>query len=1139
MSSKNTRIFLIFVFTYCLAGWVLLGSGDEIFIQLHLGLDVSIGILLFLLALFVWGSQQYFEMQRQQYLALSFGFAAVADLVHTMAGLEWGGEFRWIVVYSNFLRPATLPPATYMLPIALAWSLWLIRRKSELKMSTFALGMCAVSLVLYALTFSIPSYVDTGILGIQRPTQAPLPFLWAGVIYSSWQMRRRHPQFEGIALMGVILLFTSLFTLYSSSPHEKLNMMAHTGMLLAYCMLHVMLMRAALKYAQLHSRMESTLREQEKKLRAIFEGSNDAVMLLSDKGFMDCNMRALSMFGAKRRQEIIACHPADLSPPLQPDGRDSFSAANAHFQYALEHGVHRFEWVHRRKSGETFPAEVMLSTFDYDGARLVQGTVRDISRRKQAEARITRVTHLYHALSEINQGIVRMSDEAELFPLVCRMAVDFGGMKMAWIGQLNPANGLIEPIVSYGSGLEYLDGIVISANADVPQGCGPTGTAYRENRSVIVNDFELNTITAPWHARAIPCGFLSSAAFPIPRANRPFAVFSVYSGEVDAFDEETIALLDEMSKDISFALDTLDRDKQGRAAQERLRESEQRWKFAVEGAGDGVWDWNIQTSECVFSKRWMQLLGFTEDEIGSSFGEWSQHAHPIDEWVKRVHPDDKPSVMANVQAYFDGKTSSYACEYRIICKDGSLRWLLDRGIVVSHTEDGKPLRMIGIYTDITSRKRAEEQIIQLAHFDVLTNLPNRVLFLDRLEQGAKKSDRAGLPLALLLIDLDQFKEVNDTLGHDVGDTLLQEAARRIRACVRESDTVARLGGDEFTVTLPELHDNSHIEDIANKIINKLAEPFHLGNEVAYVSASIGITLYPNDAASIDALMKNADQAMYVAKNKGRNRFSYFTPALQEAAQTRLRLSNDLRGALAANQFQVYFQPIVELSTGRIYKAEALLRWQHPAHGKVSPMEFIPLAENMGLINEIGDWVFRESAQWAKRWSKQFVEDFKISVNMSPVQFRAEGNAFAAEWLHHLLELGISGKNIVVEITEGLLLNAESDIIDKLLVFRDAGIQVAIDDFGTGYSSLSYLKKFDIDYLKIDQSFVHGLETDPNDMALCEAIIVMAHKLGLKVIAEGVETEGQRRLLAAAGCDFAQGYLFARPAPPEEFEKLLS
>lgn len=470
-------------------------------------------------------------------------------------------------------------------------------------------------------------------------------------------------------------------------------------------------------------------------------------------------------------------------------------------------------------------------------------------------------------------------------------------------------------------------------------------------------------------------------------------------------------------------------------------------------------------------------------------------------------------------------------------KNGEIhaKWLTINTI---RNKDGTIHRYVALFSDITEKKKSEELIWRQANFDTLTGLPNRDMFRDRLGQEVKKSIRAELPLALLLVDLDQFKEVNDTLGHAVGDLLLIEAAHRISACVRESDTVARLGGDEFTIVISEISDNSHVENVAQKIIGRLAEPFHLGNEVVYISASIGITLYPNDSIDIDALMKNADQAMYVAKNKGRNRFSYFTTKLQDLAQNRLRLTNDLRGALEAGQFSVHFQPIVALSTGRIQKAEALIRWHHPERDMVSPAEFIPLAEETGLINEIGDWVFKESARWAKHWRNQFSPDFQVSVNKSPVQFRTENNYFSYEWSEHLRELGLPGGNIVIEITEGLLLNADAHVTDELLRLRDADIQVAIDDFGTGYSSLSYLKKFDIDYLKIDRSFVNNLETDANDMALSEAIIVMAHKLGLKVIAEGVETEGQRSLLAAAGCDYAQGYLFSKPISPEEFEKLL-
>ncbi|OGS75449.1 MAG: hypothetical protein A2063_10755 [Gallionellales bacterium GWA2_60_142] len=435
------------------------------------------------------------------------------------------------------------------------------------------------------------------------------------------------------------------------------------------------------------------------------------------------------------------------------------------------------------------------------------------------------------------------------------------------------------------------------------------------------------------------------------------------------------------------------------------------------------------------------------------------------------------------------------------------------------------------------RKRAEDLIWHQANYDHVTRLPNRRLFRDRLEQEMHKTQRNGQSLALLFIDLDRFKEVNDTLGHDVGDLLLIDAARRISSCVRDSDTVARLGGDEFTVILPQLNDPARSEQVAEHLVGALARPFQIGDEVVYISASIGITLYPNDAGEIEGLLKNADQAMYVAKSNGRNCFSYFTSRMQEHAQHRQHLIRDLRNALPSGQLELFFQPIIDLSSGSIIKAEALIRWRHPEQGMVSPMDFIPLAEEVGLIGEIGDWVFREAANWMLRWRKRGYSCTQVSVNKSPGQFVIDD--CSKSWLAYMNEIGLPGECLVIEITEGLLLDERADITGKLLKFRDAGIQVAIDDFGTGYSSLAYLKKFDIDYLKIDRSFVRDLATDPNDLALSEAIIVMAHKLGLKVIAEGVETVEQRDMLIAAGCDSAQGYLYAKPMPAEEFEALLA
>jgi len=563
-------------------------------------------------------------------------------------------------------------------------------------------------------------------------------------------------------------------------------------------------------------------------------------------------------------------------------------------------------------------------------------------------------------------------------------------------------------------------------------------------------------------------------------------------------------------------------------AEQELIESEDRWKLALESTGDGVWDWHIQSGIEYYSGRYKEMYGYSADKI------WRRS----DEFRDIVHPDDKEQLIRDQQAHFDGHMPVYRNEHRVRCSDGSWKWVLSRGMVISRDEQGRPRRMIGTHTDITDWKRSEALIWQQANFDPLTGLPNRRMLRDRLEQDIKKSRHDNLQLAILFIDLDHFKEVNDTLGHDSGDLLLIEAARRIRQCVRDGDTVARMGGDEFTVLLSELSSAQTLERVLQDILAELAAVFQLGAEQVFVSASIGITMYPDDGTEVESLFKNADQALYVAKGAGRNRFSFFTPALQEAAQTRVRLSSDLRVALAEGQFRLVYQPIVELATGTIHKAEALIRWQHPTRGLVSPVDFIPIAESSGLITEIGEWVFQQALAQIKVWRQLHHPAFQISVNRSPVQFHTDASAHRP-WADQLADLGLPGNSIGVEITEGLLLNTTPVVTEQLLAFRNAGIQVSLDDFGVGYSSLTYLQKFDIDYIKIDQSFVRHLVPASTDLALCKAIIVMAHELGMKVIAEGVETQAQCDLLAAAGCDYGQGYLFARPMAALDFEAFLS
>ena len=498
-----------------------------------------------------------------------------------------------------------------------------------------------------------------------------------------------------------------------------------------------------------------------------------------------------------------------------------------------------------------------------------------------------------------------------------------------------------------------------------------------------------------------------------------------------------------------------------------------------------------------------------------------------------IPPESKEEVIDTHASWLSNRSSIPEGEIERLHKTGIRIPVFSSHVVLS---SGEQREVYNIDISLAEQKKAHEQLTYMAHFDPLTQLPNRTTFYDRLAFYMKKSTRSQKQVAVLLMDLDHFKEINDTLGHDHGDLLLKQAAKRLQSCIRDTDTVARLGGDEFTIIIDELDDFAVVERVAQKVLQQMREPFNLNQNKAYVSASIGIALYPSDADSIDMLLKNADQAMYAAKAKGRNSFLYFTPSMEKQAQQRRLLLNDLRNALSLQQLELFYQPIINLNSGAVLKAEALIRWHHPTRGLVTPADFIPLAEETGLILEIGEWVFATAVEQAAAWQAQG-HPIQVSINTSPVQFRSE-ECDLQSWFAKLDAMSLKGAAVNIEITEGMLMEAGKAVTDKLLAFKDAGIEVSLDDFGTGYSSLSYLKRFHIDYLKIDQSFVRNLQVNSDDYALCEAIIVMAHKLDMKVIAEGVETEQQRGLLIAAGCDYGQGYLFSKPVPVKEFGLLL-
>ena len=574
-------------------------------------------------------------------------------------------------------------------------------------------------------------------------------------------------------------------------------------------------------------------------------------------------------------------------------------------------------------------------------------------------------------------------------------------------------------------------------------------------------------------------------------------------------------------------------------ANEALRESEERYALALRGAKDGIWDWNLKTDEISYSARWKEMIGYTDGEIGNQ----------ADEWFRRIHTDDIDSVQAAITAHFKGDVSYYESEYRMSHKNGDYRWMLTRGVAV-WDEDGNPYRMVGSQTDITEGKIS----------DTLTGLPNRILFLDRLEQEIERSKRQEDHLsAVLLLDLDRFKLTNDSLGHQVGDQLLSQVARRLESCLRKGDTiarfsgealVARLHGDEFTILLEGIRHASDAARVAERIQKEIRKPFDLNGNRVFTTASIGIALsrsgVPVDRDSStciaptqgcrDDLLREAETAMHRAKSLGKARHEIFDESMHTEVSSRLELENDLWQALERDECQLYYQPIVSVDTEKITGCEALLRWRHPARGFISPAEFIPIAEETGSILPIGEWVLRTACVQNRAWQDATHPHLQVAVNVSARQFQHQDLPQLVKKV--LKETGIIPHALKVEITESIAMEDTDLTMAILNTLSEIGVQVSMDDFGTGYSSLSYLTQLPIDILKIDQAFVTDLPDDSEKAALATAILAMAQSLNLNVIAEGVETGEQLAFLRSKGCDEIQGYLFSPPVPAEEFTRLL-
>ncbi|MFL5374101.1 MAG: EAL domain-containing protein [Myxococcales bacterium] len=576
---------------------------------------------------------------------------------------------------------------------------------------------------------------------------------------------------------------------------------------------------------------------------------------------------------------------------------------------------------------------------------------------------------------------------------------------------------------------------------------------------------------------------------------------------------------------IGTLLDVTERRRTERA----LRDSEERYALAARGANDGLWDWDLVANRVYLSPRWKAMLGLGEGDIGGN----------PEGWLGRVHPDDHARLTADIAAHVEGRSAHLESEIRIRHADGTWRTMLVRGAAVRDAS-GKATRMAGSQTDITDRKRAEEKLLHDALHDGLTGLPNRALFMDRVGQAmAFQARRSDYRFAVLMLDVDRFKTVNESLGHAMGDRLLASVAKRVWRCVRPGDTVARLSGDEFAVLLEDYAVAEEPRRVADRIIAEMAAPHDLGGTEVFTSASVGVAVGRPELAKPEDLLRDADVALYRAKDLGRSRYVVYHPSMRTRAREQLQFETDLRRALGRNELRVVFQPIVSLTTGLPTGCEALVEWQHPGRGRIPPSDFIPMAEETGLILPIGNWVLRESCKQVKAWAGRCEAGPTptVSVNLSARQLlHAE---LVDQVRAAISDAGIVPGQLRLEVTESVIMENAGPASLLLTQLKALGVHLLIDDFGTGYSSLSYLHNFRFDTLKIDRSFVSRIDTAQKNVEIVRTILSLSRALGMTAVAEGVETEGQVMQLQMLKCDSAQGFYFSRGLEGQAFAAMLS
>lgn len=941
--------------------------------------------------------------------------------------------------------------------------------------------------------------------------------------------------------------------------------------------------------------------------------------------------------------EMYALHGAPagrMQPDLESYIRLIYPADQQAVRLALRQAIHNRDYSsaeYRVSNRDGRLIDIWLTCYPHLSAHgellALFGTAQDISERKRIERQIA-------GEKRILEMIAGSRDLADSLDALCLVLEDQLIGAYAAIQLIDESSQRLIYIAAPHLGEEFREA---SNKLQANPYCGSCAAAIALRRTVISDDISADMVWSHTRYSALNSGLMACWATPIhAKDNRVVGVLGLYFEAKRSANDFERGLLERMAQLAGIAIEN-------HTVETALKQSEERWHFALEGSQDGVWDWRLDRNEAYYSRQYEAILQLPpERRLEADLAHWPQ----------RIHPDDKQRVLDAYHAYLAGHGEYFNCEYRVRTDAGEYSWVLARGKIIGRDDAGRPARIIGTLTDISAAKEAEETLrlnaqvfesagegilitdrfnriisvnhaftkitgyprdevlggnpsilasgrhdkdfyrdlwatlaqhdywqgeiwnrrkngedypewltitvlrrpsgeivnyiatfsdlserkqqadhIQfLANFDPLTHLPNRSLFKDRVELAIASAQRTGSQLAIVFIDLDRFKNINDSLGHHIGDRLLQETAERIASALSEADTAARLGGDEFVLLLNNLKQPQDVVPIARNLLDIIGRPISVEQDELRLTPSIGIAMYPDDGKDFDTLVKNADAAMYHAKDNGRNNYQFFTAGLNARVLEQLMLENALRRAQERNELLVHFQPQYHVETRRIVGAEVLLRWNHPDLGMVSPARFIPVAEDSGLIPQISDWVLQTVCTYLRSWQNAGLEIPPIAINISPSQFRQRD--FVAKVINTLQKEGIGPDLIELELTESILMQDMDAAIANMSLLRSSGFRLSIDDFGTGYSSLSYLKRFPIHKLKIDQSFVRELPGDNDSAAITGAIISLAHNLQLTVIAEGVETQQQLAFLIARGCDEIQGYLFSKPLPAEDFANLL-